>query len=90
MKRKLAVVCIMALSATAILSGMQAEATKSSDGKTKIRFATWDVAEDVDKQQELVDKFNEEHDDIEVTLEAYGVTLIRKSVPEWDPGILRM
>ena len=43
-----------------------------NSGKTKIRFATWDVAEDVDKQQELVDKFNEEHDDIEVTLEAYG------------------
>ena len=71
MKRKLAVVCIMALSATAILSGC-GRSDKSGDGKTKIRFATWDVAEDVDKQQELVDKFNEEHDDIEVTLEAYG------------------
>ena len=71
MKRKLAVVCIMALSATAILSGCGGS-DKSGDGKTKIRFATWDVAEDVDKQQELVDKFNEEHDDIEVTLEAYG------------------
>ena len=45
---------------------------KTSDGKTAIRFATWDVADDVDAQQKLVDKFNEEHDDIEVTLEAYG------------------
>lgn len=43
MKRKLAVVCIMALSATAILSGCGGS-DKSSDGKTKIRFATWDVA----------------------------------------------
>lgn len=41
-------------------------------GKTSIRFASWDVADDVDRQQALVDKFNEEHDDIEVTLEAYG------------------
>lgn len=73
MKRKLAVVCIMALSTTAILAGCGGSGSGGSDsGKTKIRFATWDVAEDVDKQQELVDKFNEEHDDIEVTLEAYG------------------
>ena len=73
MKRKLAVVCIMALSTTAILAGCGGSGDGGSDsGKTQIRFATWDVAEDVDKQQELVDKFNEEHDDIEVTLEAYG------------------
>lgn len=73
MKRKLAVFCIMMLSATTILSGCGGSSDDSSSGgKTKIRFATWDVAEDVDKQQELVDKFNEEHDDIEVTLEAYG------------------
>lgn len=45
---------------------------KTSDGKTKVRFATWDVADDVDAQQKLVDKFNQEHDDIEVVLEAYG------------------
>ena len=46
--------------------------TDSSSGKTQIRFATWDKAEDVDRQQTLVDQFNESHDDIEVTLEAYG------------------
>ena len=69
----MAVVCIMALSTTAILAGCGGSGSGGSDsGKTQIRFATWDVAEDVDKQQELVDKFNEEHDDIEVTLEAYG------------------
>lgn len=89
MKRKLAVVCIMALSATAILSGC-GRSDKSGDGKTKIRFATWDVAEDVDKQQELVDKFNEEHDDIEVTLEAYGSDFDTKISAGMGSGILRM
>ncbi|MBO8462740.1 MAG: sugar ABC transporter substrate-binding protein, partial [Firmicutes bacterium] len=34
------------------------EAATTADGKTKIRFASWDTAEDVDRQQELVDKFN--------------------------------
>ena len=43
-----------------------------SGGKVKIRFASWDEAEDVDAQQAAVDKFNDAHDDIEVTLEAYG------------------
>ncbi|MDO4620418.1 MAG: sugar ABC transporter substrate-binding protein [Lachnospiraceae bacterium] len=43
-----------------------------SSEKTKIRFATWDVADDIDAQQGLVDEFNAAHDDIEVTLEAYG------------------
>ena len=70
MKRKVAVMCVLALSATMALSAYGCGGSDS--GKTQIRFATWDVAEDVDFQQELVDKFNEEHDDIEVTLEAYG------------------
>lgn len=91
MKRKLAVVCIMALSTTAILAGCGGSGDGGSDsGKTQIRFATWDVAEDVDKQQELVDKFNEEHDDIEVTLERTEVISIPRSVPEWDPEIHQM
>lgn len=38
----------------------------------KIRFASWDSAEDLEDQQKLVDAFNEQHDDIEVVLEAYG------------------
>lgn len=76
MKRKVALGCVFMLSAITVLSGCgggggdKAETTK--DGKTKIRFASWDVAEDVDRQQAIVDKFNETHDDIEVTLEAYG------------------
>lgn len=45
---------------------------KTADGKTKVRFASWDTAEDVDRQQKIVDQFNAAHDDIEVVLEAYG------------------
>lgn len=76
MKRKIALVCVAALTGTMMLAGCggkeEGNAQAADDGKAKIRFATWDVADDVDAQQALVDKFNEEHDDIEVTLEAYG------------------
>ncbi|GLC90362.1 ABC transporter substrate-binding protein [Lysinibacillus piscis] len=44
----------------------------STDGKVKLRFATWDVGDDVDLQQKMIDKFNEAHENIEVVLEAYG------------------
>ncbi len=74
MKRKLAAMLILAMTGTMMLSacGSKEEDGKTSDGKVKIRFASWDEAEDVDAQQATVDKFNAEHDDIEVTLEAYG------------------
>lgn len=73
MKRKVAMMCVLALSAVTVLSGCGGGKDDSSaSGKTKVRFASWDVAEDVDRQQALVDKFNEQHDDIEVVLEAYG------------------
>lgn len=42
------------------------------DGKVKLRFATWDVGDDVNLQQDMIDKFNESHDDIQVVLESYG------------------
>lgn len=74
-KRGLALACVTALTLTTILSGcggQEKEDGTTSGGKTKIRFASWDVADDVDRQQAIVDKFNESHDDIEVTLEAYG------------------
>ena len=61
---------------TAVLFGLTACGNKqeetSKGGKTTIRFASWDTADDVDAQQKLVDKFNEEHPDIQVVLEAYG------------------
>ncbi|MEZ3485264.1 MAG: sugar ABC transporter substrate-binding protein [Lachnospiraceae bacterium] len=74
MKRKLAAMLMLAMTGTMMLSacGSKEEDGKTSDGKVKIRFASWDEAEDVDAQQATVDKFNAEHDDIEVTLEAYG------------------
>lgn len=74
MKRKLAAACVAALTLTTILAGCggKEDDGAQSGGKTQIRFASWDVADDVDRQQAIVDKFNESHDDIEVTLEAYG------------------
>lgn len=75
MKRKLAALCMLSLTVITVLSGCggsNANQDSAKGGKTKIRFASWDVAEDVDRQQELVDKFNAAHEDIEVALEAYG------------------
>ena len=69
MKKTVIAACATVASLSLLLAGC---GTDSSSGKTQIRFATWDVAEDVDRQQTLVDQFNESHDDIEVTLEAYG------------------
>ena len=64
------------LGMTAVLFGLTAcgnkQESKSAEGKTTIRFASWDTADDVDAQQKMVDKFNEEHPDIQVVLEAYG------------------
>ena len=61
---------------TAVLLALSACGNKqeaaSKEGKTTIRFASWDTADDVDAQQKMVDKFNEEHPDIQVVLEAYG------------------
>ncbi|NYV27850.1 sugar ABC transporter substrate-binding protein [Streptobacillus felis] len=48
------------------------EKTETKEGKIKIRFATWDNAEDLDDQQKMVDAFNAGQDKIEVVLEAYG------------------
>ena len=60
MKRKIAVMCVLALTGTMMLTacGNKKDSNngKTSDGKTAIRFATWDVADDVDAQQKLVKK----------------------------------
>lgn len=73
MKRRIAVMMALSLAAVTALSGCGSKAdSQSAGGKVKIRFASWDNAEDLDKQQALVDQFNSSHDTIEVSLEAYG------------------
>lgn len=52
--------------------GSSKEEAVTKDGKQKIRFSTWDSAKDLEKQQQLVDKFNASQDEIEVVLESYG------------------
>ncbi len=79
MRKKLVAMLILAMTGTMFLGGCGSDGGSGSGGgdgksggKVKIRFASWDEAEDVDAQQAAVDKFNDAHDDIEVTLEAYG------------------
>lgn len=75
MKSKLVTKCVAVLCTMAILSACgqnNASVSSQKTEKTKIRFASWDVAEDFDVQQKLVDEFNSQHNDIEVVLEAYG------------------
>ena len=75
MKRNWIVASIFTATLAAIAGGCGVSKESGDDlkdGKVQLRFATWDVAEDMDRQQKLVDEFNKEHDDIEVTLEAYG------------------
>ena len=70
-KIKLAMIGMTAVLLALSACGNKQEAA-SKEGKTTIRFASWDTADDVDAQQKMVDKFNEEHPDIQVVLEAYG------------------
>ena len=42
------------------------------DNRVKIRFATWDNAETLEFQKEMVEKFNKSQDKIQVLIEAYG------------------
>lgn len=75
MKKQVAVILAVTLSLTAIMTGCGGSKSKDkaeSSGKIKVRFASWDVAQDVDRQQKMVDEFNKAHKDIEVSLEAYG------------------
>lgn len=52
--------------------GAGSSSDEGQSGKATIRFATWDSEENLTLQQGLVDKFNEAHPDIQVSLEAYG------------------
>jgi multiple sugar transport system substrate-binding protein len=65
----LTIVAALLLSAC---SSSDTKGEKAEDGKVKLRFATWDVGDDVELQQGLIDEFNAENTDIEVVLEAYG------------------
>ena len=55
MRNRIAMICVAALTGTMMMTacGSKEEggSEKTSDGKTKVRFATWDVADDVDAQQ---------------------------------------
>ena len=57
MKRKIALVCMAALTGTMLITACGSNETgknvTASDGKSKVRFATWDVADDLDA---LLDK----------------------------------
>ncbi len=66
----LTIALALLLSACNSTKGNGDEATE--DGKVKIRFATWDVGNDVTLQQKLIDEFNAKNENIEVVLEAYG------------------
>ena len=71
MRKKLVAMLILAMTGTMFLGGCGSDGGSGSGGgdgksggKVKIRFASWDEAEDVDAQQAAVDKFNDAHDDI--------------------------
>lgn len=50
MKKKIAVIAALSLVAVTVLSGCGSKAdSQANGGKVKIRFASWDNAEDLDK-----------------------------------------
>ncbi|TDL73634.1 sugar ABC transporter substrate-binding protein [Rhodococcus qingshengii] len=72
---KMKLFLLFTIVATLLLSACSSTDTnseKAEDGKVKLRFATWDVGDDVELQQGLIDEFNAKNSDIEVVLEAYG------------------
>ena len=69
-KKILAATLIVAMMLSLIGCGTNDKTAK--DGKTTIRFATWDNAETLVFQQEMVDKFNAQSDTVKVVLESYG------------------
>ena len=72
MKRKVLVATALVMTMAASLMGCKSSDKQNTDGVKSIRFASWDNSKDLEEQQKLVDKFNEDHKDIKVTLEAYG------------------
>ena len=86
MKRKWILVSVFTVALAAVISGCgndDKNDNDSKDGKVQLRFATWDVAEDMDRQQKLVDEFNKAHENIEVIT-------IQKSAQGWVPAMPRI
>lgn len=89
MKRLAAVGLVTAMTGTMLLGcggGSDSESDTTSDGKVKIRFATWDDASVLDDQQACVDKFNESQDKIEVVLEGWGSDFDTKMTASMGAG----
>lgn len=72
MKLKKIVSVLTAALLVTSLTACSSSSSEDSSGKVKLRFATWDSEESLTIQEDLVKKFNEQQDDIEVVLEAYG------------------
>ncbi|GGI65462.1 ABC transporter substrate-binding protein [Enterococcus alcedinis] len=72
MKRKQFALMSTVLLTGLFIAGCSGGGSAKDDGKTNIRFSTWDSEKDLEDQQKLVDQFNESQDEIKVTLEAYG------------------
>jgi len=70
LKKGLAAVIIASMMLS--FAGCGSSDTSTKEEKTKIRFATWDSADTLDFQQQMVDKFNAQSTSVEVVLERYG------------------
>lgn len=69
------------MTAAAVFSALLLVGCAGNDGtgdvgdngrREEVRFATWDNEESLNRQQELVDQFNDSQEDITVKLESYG------------------
>lgn len=89
MKRLAAVGLVTAMTSTMLLGcggGSDSESDTTSDGKVKIRFASWETGDTLDSQQECVDQFNESQDKIEVVLEGWGADFDTKMTASMGAG----
>lgn len=74
------ILVILAILFLSACGGGEKEGSASQEGKetskvtdkATIRLATWDSDDNLTLQQKLIDKFNENHPNITVSLEAYG------------------
>ncbi|TCZ75395.1 sugar ABC transporter substrate-binding protein [Paenibacillus albiflavus] len=66
----LVILSMLFLSACGGTKGSAQDGKEAS--KVTLRFATWDSEENLTLQQQIIDKFNESHPNITISLEAYG------------------